>query len=307
MTAKLYIYRGLQGSGKSTLANTLASLDGGRVVGRDKIRSLLGFSGIGRGHQEQEVTMIQGRLIAKGLQSGQNVHVDDMNLKDVYVRRLMAVGEACNAKVEIIDLTNVPLAVCIERDKSRPSPVGETVLRSYHTKFVHGRQYPLPIPTTSAKDMRLQPPELYVPDLNKPEALIVDMDGTTAIKWEGRGYHDYDERVFRDTPNIPVIRMVKAMADTGVQPVFLSGRKGFDTCRTATSAWITEHIGIGAHWLYMREPDDNRPDWIVKTELFDDFIRPNWNVVAAVDDRNQVVQRWRQMGIPTFQVADGDF
>lgn len=306
--AQLHIYRGLQGSGKSTLADAMAALDGGRVVGRDRIRKLMGFSGIGPRQREQEVTVLQGRLISEGLKAGQNVHVDDMNLKDAYVRRLIGLAERVpGTEVVIQDLTYVDIDVCIERDKNRPAPVGEMVLRSYHTKFIHGRGFPLPVPTTPLEDMRLQPPELYVPDTSKPEALLIDLDGTTALKSPERGFHDYDERVFQDLPNKPVIRMVRAMVQADIAPVFMSGRKGNDECRTATDAWITKHILAGSRWLHMREPHDNRPDWIVKTELFDKHVRPYWNVVAAVDDRTQVVQRWRQMGIPTWQVADGDF
>jgi hypothetical protein len=31
------------------------------------------------------------------------------------------------------------------------------------------------------------------------------------------------------------------------------------------------------------------------------------NVAMVFDDRNQVVDMWRQNGLTTFQVADGDF
>lgn len=305
---ELHIYRGLQGSGKSTLARSLASVDGGRVVGRDHIRALMGFSGIGKGRQEQEVTIIQGRLIAEGLKAGQNVHVDDMNLKDVYVRRLLGIPQKLNRDIDIViqDLTDAPLDVCIERDLSRPSPVGADVLRSYHTKFIKGRGYPLPIPTTPLDDMRLQPVQVYVPNTSKPRAVLVDLDGTVALKGD-RGYHDYDERVFYDLPNENVIRVIRTLIEVRLTPVFVSGRKGYADCRTATSAWITKHISAGSQWLYMREPHDNRPDWMVKTDIFDKHIRGHWNVIGAFDDRDQVVQRYREMGLTVFQVADGAF
>jgi len=31
------------------------------------------------------------------------------------------------------------------------------------------------------------------------------------------------------------------------------------------------------------------------------------NIAMVFDDRNQVVDMWRQNGLTTFQVADGDF
>ena len=57
----------------------------------------------------------------------------------------------------------------------------------------------------------------------------------------------------------------------------------------------------------MRKNGDYRPDWEAKLELFNEHVRDRYNILAAFDDRNQVVKLWRQLGITTFQVADGNF
>ena len=50
-----------------------------------------------------------------------------------------------------------------------------------------------------------------------------------------------------------------------------------------------------------------RKDAAVKLEIFDREIRNRWNVVAVFDDRQQVVDAWRSIGLAVFQVAPGDF
>lgn len=57
----------------------------------------------------------------------------------------------------------------------------------------------------------------------------------------------------------------------------------------------------------MRKSGDMRKDSIVKREMFDEHIRGRYNVNFVLDDRNQVVELWRSMGLTCLQVADGDF
>jgi hypothetical protein len=58
----------------------------------------------------------------------------------------------------------------------------------------------------------------------------------------------------------------------------------------------------------MRAPKDQRKDSIVKKELFEESVRNNYNILFALDDRNQVVDMWRkELGIKCLQVNYGDF
>jgi hypothetical protein len=45
----------------------------------------------------------------------------------------------------------------------------------------------------------------------------------------------------------------------------------------------------------------------VKRELFEKHVLPNYYVEFILDDRQQVVDEWRRMGLTCFQVAPGDF
>jgi len=65
--------------------------------------------------------------------------------------------------------------------------------------------------------------------------------------------------------------------------------------------------GVNFDELFMRPEGDMRPDNIVKAELFDTYVRDNYDVQFVIDDRDQVVDMWRRMGLACLQVAPGDF
>jgi predicted kinase len=308
---ELHIYRGIPGSGKSTLAEKLAAQDGGRLVGRDRIRKLLGVGHFCTSAQTHEISETQGRLIVQGLKDGQNVHVDDMNLKSPYVRRLLYLANRFKADVVVHDLSTVPLETCLQWNKDRAERTGgfvnEEAIRKYWERFIKptkGRG--LPMPDSGLYDARMNPPDPYVPDTNLGLAILVDLDGTVAIRGN-RGFHDYDDRVLTDTPNKNVVCVVRALIHRNIRAIYVSGRKGNTECRLATEQWIGEHIQLGRFDLYMREPHDNRPDYLVKRDIFDQHIRNNWNVLGAIDDRRQVVDMYRDLGLTVFQVAAGEF
>jgi hypothetical protein len=84
----------------------------------------------------------------------------------------------------------------------------------------------------------------------------------------------------------------------------MSGRS--DEYRTVTGRWLIDNA-LPVDGLYMRAAGDHRKDSVVKHELFDKHIRSTYNVLGVFDDRNQVVEMWRAIGLTVFQVADGNF
>lgn len=306
---KIHTSRGLPGSGKTTLLSTLALMDQGRLVGRDHIRTLLGVKGVGTPAQEMEVTKLQDTLIVNALKAGQNVYVDDMNLKNAYVSRLMGFAERFGAELVVHDLTNVSVDECIKRNARRIKQVPTSLIEDLHYRFVRGKPYPLPMPE-APKDLGGLAPKPYSGTPGKPRAILIDLDGTVAIHGTPdnpeaiRKHHDY-AKVSLDRPNYPVISAVRAMIQAGYYPVFFSGRP--DWCLVDTALWINRHVYSGEYQLTMRKSGDGRPDYIVKAELFDSEVRDFYDVRLAFDDRNQVVDMYRSMGLTVLQVAPGDF
>jgi hypothetical protein len=91
----------------------------------------------------------------------------------------------------------------------------------------------------------------------------------------------------------------------GYRIIFLSGRTA--GCHRATTDWLYGYFGDNWEELYMRPVGDNRKDSVVKMELFDKYVRNRYDVRYVLDDRNQVVEMWRSLGLTVLQVADGNF
>jgi len=135
--------------------------------------------------------------------------------------------------------------------------------------------------------------------------VICDIDGTVAIHGSERGHYEY-EKVGGDRPNSNIIEIVKALSIHN-EIIFVSGR--MEHCRYITIEWLVTYLGGWTRncQLYMRPDGDHRQDTIVKREIYDKHIVSEYEVLCAIDDRNQVVNMWRSLGILCLQVADGDF
>jgi len=134
-----------------------------------------------------------------------------------------------------------------------------------------------------------------------PTAILCDIDGTLALFGDANPYErDFD----KDTPNYPITHILGLYFYHKIPIILLSGRK--EKFRQVTEKWLDdERIKFNA--LYMRETDDNRPDYIVKKEIYDREILGKYNVLFVLDDRDQVVKLWRELGLTCLQVAYGDF
>lgn len=139
---------------------------------------------------------------------------------------------------------------------------------------------------------------------NKTPAILFDLDGTVALM-NGRDPYNSNACI-EDLPNMPVIIMIKALMYSYPKCTFIavSGRE--DRAWYKTLMWLDD-FDIAPNFLMMRKTGDGRSDDIVKEEIYIEEIKPNYNVIFVVDDREQVVSMWRQHGLSVFQVAPGDF
>lgn len=310
--SKIVVMRGLPASGKSTKAEELRfeAEPFGVVLSRDAIRAgMFGAPGktILDPREESVVTKIQEASAREALGCGFTVIIDDMNLRNEYVKRWDIVAQEQGAEFEIVDLTNVSVEACVQRDWPRVYRVGQQVIRDLYQRYVKGKPYPLPYERKQIKDGTVGQP--YVRPDYKPLAIIVDIDGTVALH-TNRGPYDYS-LVSTDEPNAAVVRLVEdwAMQHPSGEVLFTSGRP--DSCRKDTEEWLEETFGRRFIWdrttLLMRRAEDKRNDSVVKLELFDKHIRYDYRVEFVLDDRNRVVDMWRSLGLTCLQVAPGNF
>lgn len=143
-------------------------------------------------------------------------------------------------------------------------------------------------------------------DSSRRSAIIVDIDGTLAKRTSGREFWEWD-RVGEDSPNWPIMILVRLLVEgLGHYPIFVSGRD--EVCRETTIEWLSKHDVIRTgDTLLMRKHKDNRPDDVIKLEIYKRDIEPYYHVAYVFDDRNKVVKMWREQGLTVLQVADGNF
>lgn len=142
---------------------------------------------------------------------------------------------------------------------------------------------------------------------SKSEVWIVDLDGTVADHKGIRGPYDED-KVHLDNPIIPVIKVLRSLLAVGYKIIFVSGRT--DECKTLSIEWIKKYITGEFGFcpepeLFMRKSGDKRKDSIVKKEIYENYILPNYNIVGVFDDRLQVCRMLYEEGIFCFNVNQG--
>jgi len=76
--------------------------------------------------------------------------------------------------------------------------------------------------------------------------------------------------------------------------------------RKRTNDWLTKN-GVWYDFMLMRKDDDTRQDYIIKEELYKEGIKPHYKVLFVVDDRQQVVDAWRKLGLTCLQCAHGNY
>lgn len=284
--------RGLPASGKSTWAKQqVAGATNGAIkrVNKDDLRAMLDVSRWSKTNEEF-VKKVRDFVVIEALLLGKHVIVDDTNLEDSHynrIRELIDQHPKLRGRVQVSykDFTHVPIEECLRRDALRANGVGETVIRGMYKRY-------------------LAPPVLPQPkrDPSKPNAIIVDVDGTLANNTSGRGWYDH-HRVDEDSLHEHIASLVQRHSNDHAI-IIVSGRK--ECSRTLTDKWLRQH-NIPFNMLLMRRDDDERKDSDVKREIYHAQIRDRYNVAFVVDDRNEVVDMWRSEGLFCLQVAEGDF
>ena len=286
--AKLIITRGLPGSGKSYWAN---QQEGFVVVEKDEIRKDLEKTGWKWSREnEKDVLKIQADMILILLKEGQDIIAADTNFGK-HEARLKNIADQVGADFAVKDFSEVPLELCLERNRNRDKKVPEEFIMKQYNDYI-------------VPNMKIEKVE-WVEGL--PTAIICDLDGTLAIH-QGRSPYD-EEKCDTDALNKNVHFVLDSLDRRVNHIFFVSGRKDKGEVRLKTTKWLEKWgFFLGSHrTLLMRAGEDNRNDAIVKNEIFDQNIRGRYNVMCVLDDRDRVVKRWREMGLTCLQVAPGNF
>jgi len=146
-------------------------------------------------------------------------------------------------------------------------------------------------------------PEYEPQNPELPKAIICDLDGTLALL-NGRNPFDAS-KCDEDVLNKPVANVLINYAKLGYMVLLVSGRE--DKYKEPTLRFL-EKYAIPFNDLIMRKTKDSRKDSIIKTEIYNEYIKDKFAIEFVLDDRNQVVDTWRRdLKLPCFQVYYGDF
>ena len=147
----------------------------------------------------------------------------------------------------------------------------------------------------------------------KKQTIIFDVDGTIAdvehrrhfVSQKPADWKSFREQTKFDTPVEWVCDIAKRFIAQGDNVAFFSARN--ESERSITEKQISEWIGEGHQGLFLRPDGDFRRDDEFKSDLADKFEEVGCKIDIVFDDRNQVVEMWRNRGTTVVQVADGDF
>lgn len=312
---EMLVLVGLPASGKSTYAKEFCNLHKNYIrLNRDDIREMFGVANSFSKENENLVVESQLSLIEKAYKKGFSVVLDNTNFNPDVFKKIDVLNLKYDVNVEF-KYFDVSLEECIKRNSERERPVPKDVIYNMFLKWVKGKTPQQIIDKvkskTSAMMEKFEP--YYYDNFNNTniftirdtlkDAIIVDIDGTIAFA-NNRNIYDYS-KVHLDDPNVEVLDIIKSYVDKNdLNVIIVSGRKS-DSAKQ-TKQWLNQHFPR-YDYLYMRNEKDNRCDSVIKEEIYDNYIKDKFNVLAVFDDRNRVVDMWRKNGLKVLQVAEGDF
>jgi len=135
---------------------------------------------------------------------------------------------------------------------------------------------------------------------------IQNPDGTKKAKPDWAAFH---AACVDDPPFEDVIEVVDALSagscgcgSTSKDLHFLSGRN--EVAREITRKWLEKRSwGWRDQPLHMRKANDRRPDHIIKLEMVRELGLTPDKVLCIFDDRQSVVDMWRENGYRCLQVT----
>ena len=297
---KVIINVGIPGSGKSTWSKDFIEKNPNWVkICRDDFRFMLKNAPFLDGKGENLITDLVFTSARKSLLSGFNVILDATHVRKSYINQVeRELGEMADIDFQVFD---TPLKTCIERDSLRERKVGKDVIFKMHENFENlKKEFNFePIHQKS----RLKKDHSTDWDLSLPDVVITDIDGTVAHMNGKRGPFEW-HNVGVDDPDHAMIKVLQAWKASGEKVIAVSGRDG--SCRAETEKWLRDN-GVPFDSLYMRPAGDFRKDSLIKAEIYENNLKGKYNIVMIYDDRDQVVETWRSLGLKCAQVEPGSF
>lgn len=313
-----YIMKGYAGSGKSYRSKEIANSTPNTVIVSADDYWMVGGKYVFDASRLALAHAQCFQRFSEAVAAGRNVIVDNTNLnyKDVckYIDYLLKNNNLNNYiySVELVEVqfNSIEKAIELRSNREDGKNIPENRMRQMYKKFkedirghlLNDYKGKIGLGELDLLQNNLPWPE---PVEGLPEAIICDLDGTLSIfeYTSGLSIRNAYAAELSESDFIchPVAKAISAFYSTGVKVIFLSGRS--EECREPTEAFLARvcaQYNLSYDKLLMRKAKDGRSDSIVKREIFDEHLKDKYNIVAVFDDRNSVVQTWRDMGLYVF-------
>lgn len=287
-------------SGKSTWAKQYVKDNPSWIrVNRDDIREMVKSSPVLNSKGEDYVTAIQTEMIDNALMMNYNVILDNTNLKVEYIEDIC---EQVKYKADVeFKLFPIELDEALARNSARDRIVPHDVIRRMNDQYNRLLRDSLEVFIKRYKQTQIF--ENPIDRNPKYEAIVVDLDGSLCHMNGKRGPFDFEQVYLDDCDNV-LKEHINFHAKMGRRIIIVSGRD--DSCYELTEDWLIKH-NIPYHFLYMRNTEDKRKDCFVKEDIYNAHIKGNYEVIVWYDDRCQVINHIRKLGVRVYQVNDGKF
>lgn len=288
---KIIVLQGPPASGKSTWARDTAKAGTSYViVNRDSIRDARGEYWIPE--QEDYISDMEEYAVRSAIKRNLIPIIDATNLNPKTINKWENLAKELNCEIEFKPFY-VPFKTALERDEQRDRPVGKKVLKRFYTQYFYDDFI------KEIKDNVV----IRDPVVGVPACIIFDIDGTIAHHQERLPFEW--EKLDTDLCDSRIKHLLYQIMPLEIKIIFLTGRP--ESVRTATENWIRKNIPGINFTLLMRDSKDFRSGEIVKKELWEKCVEPNYNTLCVFEDSNKCADMWRSLGLLTCQVYKNDY
>jgi FMN phosphatase YigB (HAD superfamily) len=145
--------------------------------------------------------------------------------------------------------------------------------------------------------------------------IVVDLDGTLCdcshrVHWaQAKQWDEFHAGIPDDKPHEDVAALLEVLGE-GRSVLLCTGRN--ERHRSATEKWLRKFsLDQFISELIMRQDDQKGPDHELKLSMTYEFFgseeKALESVLFVLDDRDRVVQAWRDAGFRCWQVAAGSY
>ena len=151
------------------------------------------------------------------------------------------------------------------------------------------------------------------------DVVVVDLDGTLYDSTnreplaETKQWEEFHRRSIEDPPNMAVLQTLYALDALGPEITIIACTGRNDAHRKITDDWLMKHE-VPVQEVLMRPEGNFASDAEIKVALLEEWIgenRPGLALVEAVllvlEDRDKMVEAWRDLGLDCWQVKHGGY